>query len=86
MLRLRDLFRQKGAQLIGIVTKGGWGHDLSKRRREQAAADTYAAEGGLGREGANVPVGASGEDGQSKRCPPFSVLVDADYDGIDLGM
>jgi hypothetical protein len=42
---------------------GGWGHEAAqaKRRRELAAADTYAAEGGLGRDGANVPVGASAD-------------------------
>jgi len=55
--------------LISIsLSSGGWGHEAAqaKRRREAAAADTYAAEGGLGREGANVPVGASG-DGESAR-------------------
>lgn len=52
----------------GTLYSGGWGHEAAqaKRRREAAAADTYAAEGGLGREGANVPVGASG-DGESAR-------------------
>ena len=50
---------------------GGWGHEAAqaKRRRELAAADTYAAEGGLGRDGANVPVGASA-DGKPRQHIP----------------
>ncbi|KAG7531645.1 hypothetical protein FFLO_04229 [Filobasidium floriforme] len=49
--------------------RGGWGHEAAqaKRRRELAAADTYAAEGGLGRDGANVPVGASADAPTRKR-------------------
>lgn len=50
--------------------RGGLGREaeMAKRRREMAVTDTYAAvDGGLGRDGANVPVGASGEAPQRKR-------------------
>lgn len=56
---------------------GGWGHEAAqaKRRRELAAADTYAAEGGLGRDGANVPVGASAD---GELAPTFSLRISTD--------
>lgn len=58
----------KGRSLKHPFVTGGWGHEVAqaKKRRELDAQNTYAAEGGLGRDGANVPTGATGD---GKRCP-----------------
>ncbi|CAK9781138.1 RNA-binding domain-containing protein [Cutaneotrichosporon oleaginosum] len=67
--QVRDEFRQEYDS-----GRGGWGHqrlELERRQqeqdrlRQQVQFDTYAAIGGLGRAGADVPSGEAGE--RSKR-------------------